>query len=60
MPLPTKVDDRVKVLTGIFKDKEGVVTALAPNAPKSIGVHVEGEDAKIATVWFKPEELAKE
>lgn len=56
MLLP-KVDDTVKILTGVFYGGLYKVVSLAPNAPKSIGVYVESGDTKISTVWFKPDEV---
>lgn len=54
-----KVDDPIGVLVGVYKDKKGRVTCLAPDALKSVGVTIYGADKALVTTWFKPEEIEK-
>lgn len=51
--------DRIRVLVGVYQGKEGRVTCLAPDAPKSVGVTIYGADKSLVTTWFKPEEIEK-
>jgi ribosomal protein L24 len=52
-----KIDDTVKVLTGMYKDKIGKVIHLS-EAPKNIAVDGVSGDYLIK-VWFKPNEIEK-
>lgn len=51
--------DQIRVLVGVYQGKEGKVTVLAPDVPKSVGVTICGAEKALVTTWFKPEEIEK-
>ena len=53
-----KTKDEVKVLVGVYKDEEGVVEAIAPDAPLNIGVIIIGSGL-VSPVWFNENEIEK-
>ena len=54
-----KVGDKIRVLVGDYVGKHGEVTAIAENAPKSIGTRLYGAEKVLMTTWFRPKEAEK-
>lgn len=45
----------IRVLTGVYKDKSGVIEVVA-DAPRCYGVEISGARMP-PIIWFKPEEI---
>lgn len=55
-----KINDRVRVLVGVYTGQEGRVESLS-DAPLCIGVHIFGgkKEVVLPLTWFRPEEVEK-
>lgn len=53
-----KIGDNVRVLVGVWKGCQAIVTCLS-DAPKCIGTMVIADNCGGFTVWFKPGEVEK-
>ena len=52
-----QMDDRVRVLMGVYAGKQGVVDVIATEQAKSVGVRILGGEKVLPLTWFKPEEI---